>query len=377
MVSDAEPAGPAPEPSASEAPANQAPPVPTEPLRLEPMSFTGAGSEYFRIWIVNLALSIVTLGIYSAWAKVRRLQYFFRHTRLAGAGFDYHGNPVAILRGRVVGLILFGLYSAARYVNAWMMVAIFVALAAVMPWLLGRSLRFRLHNSSYRGIRFKFHGTTRQAYWVFLALPALTVLSLFTLVPFCHQRIKRYQLTNAAFGRSRFSFATGPGDFYFAYMLAGLAFAGLLIAAFTLLAVIGLVLSGSPPPNDGESSGRMVAMFGGFILIYILAIVSAQAITAARIRNAVWGNVKLEQHEFISEVSAPQLFGILFTNLLATVMTLGLFRPFAQVRLARYLISTVTLVPAAGLDSFAAAEADDVTAAGEETADFFDLDIAF
>ena len=62
-------------------------------------------------------------------------------------------------------------------------------------------------------------------------------------------------------------------------------------------------------------------------------------------------------------MSAPQLFGILFTNLLATVMTLGLFRPFAQVRLARYLISTVTLVPAAGLDSFAAAEADDVTAA--------------
>lgn len=45
-------------------------------------SFTGTGSEYFRIWIVNLLLSIVTLGIYSAWAKVRRMKYFYRNTRL-------------------------------------------------------------------------------------------------------------------------------------------------------------------------------------------------------------------------------------------------------------------------------------------------------
>lgn len=33
--------------------------------------FRGRGGEYFRIWIVNLALSLLTLGIYSAWAKVR------------------------------------------------------------------------------------------------------------------------------------------------------------------------------------------------------------------------------------------------------------------------------------------------------------------
>jgi uncharacterized membrane protein YjgN (DUF898 family) len=107
---------------------------------------------YFRIWIVNLALTIVTLGVYSAWAKVRRLQYFYRHTRLAGSGFDYHGDPIAILKGRMVGLVLFGLYAAIGYVQFWVAVAILAALALVMPWLVSRSLKFRLHNSSYRGI---------------------------------------------------------------------------------------------------------------------------------------------------------------------------------------------------------------------------------
>ena len=61
--------------------------------------FTGTGGDYFRIWIVNIALTIVTAGIYSAWAKVRRLQYFYRNTRVAGASFDYHGKSGGDLQG--------------------------------------------------------------------------------------------------------------------------------------------------------------------------------------------------------------------------------------------------------------------------------------
>jgi uncharacterized membrane protein YjgN (DUF898 family) len=39
-------------------------------------------------------LTIVTIGIYSAWAKVRRLRYFYGNTFLAGSSFDYHAKPV-------------------------------------------------------------------------------------------------------------------------------------------------------------------------------------------------------------------------------------------------------------------------------------------
>ncbi len=34
------------------------------------LSFHGSAGEYFRIWIVNLCFSVITLGICSAWAKV-------------------------------------------------------------------------------------------------------------------------------------------------------------------------------------------------------------------------------------------------------------------------------------------------------------------
>ena len=55
---------------------------------IQPFSFTGTGGEYFRIWIVNLILSILTLGIYSAWAKVRTNRYFYGNTQVDNTGFE-------------------------------------------------------------------------------------------------------------------------------------------------------------------------------------------------------------------------------------------------------------------------------------------------
>jgi len=105
----------------------------------EPVRFTGKASEYFGIWIVNLLLTIVTIGIYSAWAKVRRLQYFYRHTEVAGSSFDFHGSPVKILIGRVTALILFIAYNYSVRLHSPLTLAIIVGLAAILPWLLRNS----------------------------------------------------------------------------------------------------------------------------------------------------------------------------------------------------------------------------------------------
>ena len=78
--------GPSPPPGA--------PPTPTPfsgtagPHRFT-FAFTGRADEYFGIWIVNALLKVLTAGIYSAWAKVRKRRYFFGNTLLDGAPFDY------------------------------------------------------------------------------------------------------------------------------------------------------------------------------------------------------------------------------------------------------------------------------------------------
>src|ERR1700733_10021334 len=132
----------------------------------QPVRFSGTGGDYFGIWIVNLLLTIITLGIYSAWAKVRRLQYFYRHSELAGSSFDFHGSPIRILVGRVIALAMFIAYNFSVRLHSLSTIVTLVVLAAVMPWLLRNSFRFRLYNTSWRGARFYFRGGPAGAYRV-------------------------------------------------------------------------------------------------------------------------------------------------------------------------------------------------------------------
>ena len=93
-------------------------------------------------------------------------------------------------------------------------------------------------------------------------------------------------------------------------------------------------------------------------------------------QNLVWRQTRLGPHGFRSELTATRLFSITLTNLVGTICTLGLFRPFAQVRLAQYMAGAFSLLPGGSLDDFVAGDEPDVAAIGEEAAALFDIDIA-
>jgi uncharacterized membrane protein YjgN (DUF898 family) len=84
-------------------------PAPVESVKYS-FSFTGRTGEYFRIWIVNLVLSILTLGIFSAWVRVRSERWFYGNTWVADAPFEYLANPLRILKGRAIAVLIFGVY---------------------------------------------------------------------------------------------------------------------------------------------------------------------------------------------------------------------------------------------------------------------------
>lgn len=341
----------------------------------ERFEFTGNGGEYFRIWIVNLLLTILTLGIYSAWAKVRRLQYFSRHTRVAGSVFDYHGKPMAILIGRLIALGLFLVYTLANVVPGPLLLAVFVLLAVLVPVLLRNSFRFRLHNTSYRGIRFSFRGTVSESYFTFL-LFGLLALAIPPLVPLAHHRIKSYQHGYSWFGRTPFKFDATIGGFYWVYFLVGLVFFGAIIGAIVifggalaaLVPVTGDAGAEPDPAVIAPIAFAAIAMFVGISLVI-------GPLFQARIGNLVWNHTRLGEHRFESRLRFWPLLGISVSNFLLVALTLGLFMPWAAVRVARYRARCLTLLPAAPLDEFLADTSAEVAATGEETAELFDFDI--
>lgn len=333
-----------------------------------PFTFTGSGSEYFRIWIVNTLLTIVTLGIYSAWAKVRTLQYFYRSTRLDGATFDYHGSPTAILKGRAIVFVLFLAYQGAMHVSPALGILLALALAAVFPFLLVRSLRFRMANSSYRGLRFAFTGHDKGGYMVFLVWPILTVLSIYLLAPLAHQRFKQYQHNHTRFGTAPFAFDATASAFYGIYLRT----AGVVL----LLLIVGAVLGFGLGASTGDSKAAVITailltvfgMYAGFLLI--------GPYFQAKLQNLVWNHTTLAPHRFQSAVKPGRLFLITLTNLILIALTLGLFYPFARVRSVRYRVASMTMAAVGDLDEFVAGEQQQVGALGDAAVDWYDIDIA-
>jgi uncharacterized membrane protein YjgN (DUF898 family) len=364
--------------------------------------FTGTGGEYFRIWVVNVLLTIVTLGIYSAWAKVRRLQYFYRNTRVAGDIFDYHGNPKAILKGRALALVLLVAYKIAFDVSVWAALAVGLALIAIMPWLLARAFHFKLANSSYRGLRFRFQGTVTEAYRMLILFPVIiaftglfvwsliasfshrpsigvillaTILPLVVLggaIPMAHYLLKRYQHDNAYFGQAPFFFQARASDFFKIYGKA-----------------IGMLLLGGAAVSIFNSmTGRLynflLTTTFGWLFQFLYGLVSAYVLylfirpfLESRIQNLVWNKTELADHRFESTVSARKLLAIHATNLALIVITLGLYKPFAMVRLAQYRVASMALAPQGDFEEFLADQSvEHAGAVGQEAGDFFDIDIA-
>jgi uncharacterized membrane protein YjgN (DUF898 family) len=338
-----------------------------------PIVFSGKGGEYFGIWIVNLLLTIITLGIYSAWAKVRRLHYFYRNTALDGSSFDYHGRPTAILKGRVIAFAMLLIYNLAGGFDPMLGLAVGAVFACVLPWLLLRSLQFKLHNSSHRGLRFRFSGKLGESYVVFLLLPLVSVFTLYLLAPVWHQQLKRFQHNNSWFGQTSFSFDAPIRAFYKIYLAAAAFVFGGAALGGMLAAVFGRGLVQAAGRTGPEAVAVIVLLiFAGFFLLGLFI----RPYLESRLQNLVWNNTRLGPHRFSSNVTARKLFFIMITNLVGIVLTLGLFRPFAVVRTLKYRLESVSMLATGDLDSFAASQEQPVGAVGEEAAEMFDIDIA-
>jgi uncharacterized membrane protein YjgN (DUF898 family) len=348
-------------------------------LRALPLEFRATGGEYFRIWIVNLLLTILTLGIYSAWAKVRRLRYFYGSTALAGSSFEYHARPVAILRGRLIVVGVYALFAGATYVWPLAQLALIPIAIFGVPWIIMRSRLFQMRMTSWRGLRFNFSGGYGGAFASFVGWTLLSLLTLLLLWPYALWKQVKYIATNTSFGTQRFGFDTRPGRFYRlclatvgVLLLAGVAaFIGTLLAGFLAGSVVGLPRA---PIEAGNRPLFVVITTALSALCFLLAALVAGAYYRARFLNASIGGVTAGPHRLQSRLQARPLMGIMLTNLLLMVVTLGLYYPWAQVRLLRYQLENTSVLAADDLDQFVADARAGAGALGEEAGDFFDVD---
>jgi len=391
------------------------------------LKFSGRGGEYFRVWIVNVLLSILTLGLYTPRARQRTARYFYDHTLVAGSPLEF----TAPLRKMVFGFIIFAaLYLAFKIASESgqdTAVSIFILAAAVLaPYIWGSAMRFRLASTRWRGLQLHFAANWKEVYfasWPLFVMAAIWVAITFgldgvapqpaavTAPPRQPQLFPGLPAMNAAMWglialgvalsvlciiRTEFNYKSllvlrggigeQPGRWkpvYSDFVRIGLATLGVFLASTTLVALltVGVVLAAGLTWGGRPPIGVMLVVFVFLAILavfagLIIASAPARAYREARMFQLIWSNVGLSQiARFKCNLQPWAYVRLRLKNLLFTVLTLGLYRPFARVNEYRMKVDSVTLYVKGGLDQLVGQLVRQQHALGDALADVAGLDL--
>jgi len=389
---------------------------------MKALSFEGHGAEYFKIWIVNILLIIVTLGLYYPWAKVRNNRYIYGNSTLENRNFDYHATGKQLFIGYLISMGLLIAYITIQQVSPTGGVIVLLLFLLGLPWIIWRSLKFNMRVTSFSNVRFGFDGNLGGSYINYMLLPILAFLALYSgplltavfvgvglslpkviiaiifiigfalaiyLFGYLKKRNASYVIDGSRYGQGKFSSNLEVAEFIkILFKTVGLSIlisVGFMILIGFLAYILGvssglLEMAGSlddPEAIQGimQSPGviGLLAMFYiGFIIISIL-IFSYQY---TRQRAYIFANSELDNKiKLESTLKARSLVWISLTNFLVIVLTLGLAIPWATVRITRFVLENTKVDTSVGLEEYVTQKQNEQSSLGEQIGDAFDVDV--
>ncbi|WP_201576496.1 YjgN family protein [Psychrobacter okhotskensis] len=388
---------------------------------MKQIQFKGDGSEYFKIWIVNVLLCIVTIGIYYPWAKVRTRRYFYANTEYADRYFDYHATGRQLFLGYLIGVLILLALQVVGSVLPTVGVILPIILFAFIPWIIWRSLKFNMRMTSFSNVRFSFIGDLKSSYIIYMLIPILGYIAIALLVfgsmlpmtrqdsvsagavilfavaviaaiplaicltGFFTKKASEYQIGQTKFGQGRFFIDISTGKFIKIILKQTL----IIIASLLLLSILsGLIFAATMSggfnfgsiSSDMEGAEAHPLLIVGFLIVYfgfIATFLFATAYSFSRQRQYLFENTTLDNAiTFKSTVGAKGYFYVLVTNMLLVLFTIGLALPWAKVRVARYIADN-SWIEASDIDinSYLTQKEQEQSAIGEEIGDVLDIDI--
>ncbi len=373
----------------------------------EPLRFLGNSNEYFKIWIVNIALTLLTLGIYSAWAKVRSNRYLFASTYLHNANFEYNAKPQRILLGRIIVFLFYGLFLLfsdylAMYTIAG---AILIVFLLMLPWLMRQAISFKLKNTSYRNIPFGFRAKRGSFYKlilkglfsvaaliiplalihthmpsaIVLLSPAFYLLLFLVIAPLLYRSYKELLINNALYGESSFLFTASRAETIALFFKMGLLIFALLLVLATITSIIALYffnLNGVDPKVLIQTSNQLLSFGLLFLatLLYLVVIGFFKGVVDSFLSNFTRNHTQIDGCQFKGTMHPLKLGFISATNAAALLLSLGLLYPWSKIRYLRYKIEN-THFACDDYEKFSSLGYEKPSPFGEEALDFFDIDI--
>lgn len=304
--------------------------------------FTGLVGDYYKIWIVNTALTIITLGVYSAWATVRSRKYFYGHTLIGKDRFEYLGDPKQILKVRVLIMLLMlalGAYflpeifrtsDSEDHLFSLPFILLVVLFLGILGWplLFILNIRTKARTTRFRNIRFDYNGTYLQALWVKSALPLIGLLSFQLALPAVIWKQNQFFYGKLLYGDKEWKTTFTIREFYFVCFVSFLITivpSAVIFLAFALLDILLEAL------RKEEVTGYI--RFGWALSFSILV-----SVYIPMIRSVILKGVEIEGiAKFTSKMKITQALWVIITNVIALFFSVGFAYPWTAIRYRRFL----------------------------------------
>lgn len=343
----------------------------TAPHVQHQMHFTASVGDYFGIWLANTALTILTLGFYAPWAKVRRERFLLGHTILDGAAFDYTANPVKILKGR---LLILGLFTTAAVVKSISPAAFFLVIAIPVaigyPWALTMAVRFRCRYTNYRNLSFSFSGRPWDTFLWAVFPKLVSILTLGLLFPWARHKERKYIVNHVRYGAERFRSHSFVKSFYLVYCVAVPCFL-VCFAGVVVVAMLPMFFQVEQDTGAFKAFSFVIGMIAasGFMVTYYLV--------RGWLVRLTWSGATLGGYRLEVRISAVRYAWIAISNLILRIISLGFLTPLCVVRLRRYVVENIIVHGPHRIDQFVADRQQEISSLGDQAADIYDVDVDF
>ncbi len=279
------------------------------------LHFSGKGWIYFKLFILDFILSLLSLFLLYPWAAVREYKYLSSVTNLGGEPFRYNGSTLPYFKHFIKTYLVFILTTGLLFVSIWFTGTTLPAYMGILvvafelmylfllllfaPILIHGTLSYQMPLFQWRSTVFSWYGKISTCFPIVVQGSLLTFITLGFYYPWYEVRFMKYILQNLRFGSLKFDFSGNPKELFKIYLK------GLILGILTL----------------------------GIYNIW----------TYKRTYQFMANNIVVRKGEYTFHLSAQantlEVFEMLVGNVLLVVCTLGLGSAFAYVRYLRFIIN--------------------------------------
>jgi uncharacterized membrane protein YjgN (DUF898 family) len=332
---------------------------PNAPLADQPkgetvlLTCTAQWREYFSIWVVCQAMTLLTFGLYASFARTRKARYIARNMQLNSLPFDVQLNPMALLKGRLLALAIVVVAIGIALIYPMTRPFLVIAAFATLPWLLSRTIAFRWWRTSFAGRAFGFTPQAkplRKSAWIVGLFTALAVVPITAaeqmrlspwvfatligtmgaaiLATYLTTAVLHTRFANARYGKHAVRLDTTPWEMYkklFNGVRSGVGFAIAIAMGFQFLAMA-LSFNGFPD-------------FGAVLNAFSLLAITVLGVSAARAQrfNFAMNRLTVGEHlRFESTLDPGKTARKSTLYALINVFSLGLTVPWTTVQMLHW-----------------------------------------